>query len=543
MITGVLVTAVFAAPVYTDVKEGKWFYDAVMEAYEKELMFGSDGKFRPNDTMNRAEMVTLISRLAGVDLDGYKVTKKFKDVGMTSWYTPVVCWASDSGLVGGYDDNTFKPTAPVKRQELAKMIVGLIDYLDAFVPDSEDAAEPFKDFSKIQSWAKDYVEALRKTGLVKGDDKGNFNPSKTATRAEVATIAVRLRPYLEGDLTLNQIVAKLKNETCGAHNCLHVEGGYTADLTAENLAADFIGWMGIDADKYSVEVDPEAVVEFANNVYAGAGFGDDAQVDVEFRLTDKETGEATGWNTIKLSIQKYPDGAGAMMPCPDDKVPDQILENLENYFDLDDDGRLKLPLAGGASFTRENISEKILTKVGLDPRCFRVNITDNSTDSFDDAKTLHSGLCHGQVHDEEFCLTITHLPDLAWFEAQEREDALEKASTEEYTWRFWISKDCTTVYDTALPAEAIIPFSGDELTKEALDKVIHDYLTEISSMNNDYVNYEYDFDALVAEHNGGKNSVEVHIAFVQPTAFFTYGNMAGLPDLRHERTYTISFAG
>ncbi len=58
MITGTLAITAFAADaVYSDVKEGKWFYDDVMEAYEKELMFGSDGKFRPNDTMNRAEMV------------------------------------------------------------------------------------------------------------------------------------------------------------------------------------------------------------------------------------------------------------------------------------------------------------------------------------------------------------------------------------------------------------------------------------------------------------------------------------------------------
>ena len=48
---------------YFDVKPDAWFYDAVKKVSDAGLMQGSDGKFRPNDTVTRAEMATILSRL------------------------------------------------------------------------------------------------------------------------------------------------------------------------------------------------------------------------------------------------------------------------------------------------------------------------------------------------------------------------------------------------------------------------------------------------------------------------------------------------
>ena len=543
MITGTLMITTYASDEspYTDVKEGKWFYEAVMEAYDKGLMLGSDGKFRPNATMNRAEMVTLISRLAGVDLNIYPVTKKFKDVGLNNWYSAVVCWASDEGLVGGYEDRTFKPTAPVKRQELAKMIVGLIDYLKATVPDAEDAAEPFKDFSKIQSWAKDYVESLRKTGLVKGDNMGNFNPLKTATRAEVATIAVRLDPFLKGELSVQQHMDKFAEGVCGAHGQYHVTMGYSSEFTAENFEKYIVEWMGLDPTKYAVTVDP-AGVEASLPDYQAEGEGSSVTVDLEIVLKSLETGEESERTPIKFYVTKFPDGVGAMQTCRDDHVQDAILENLDSYFDLDNDGRIKIPLGGGATFTRENISNIVMEKVGLDPRVYALIISDNGANTFDEAKEGHSGICHGQVHDREFTVAIRDLAQYRFLGGEDGEpDSSKKSTTEEYTWRFWFSKDITAVYDSILPANgSTVTFAGSELTKEALDAEIRDFVTSADSMCGDFTVYDYDFDALKAAFDGGAATANVHIKFTIPTEDFTFGNPAELPDTVLERDYTIA---
>ena len=48
---------------YEDVSKNDWYYDAVEKVSEAGMMQGSDGKFRPNDTVTRAEMATILSRL------------------------------------------------------------------------------------------------------------------------------------------------------------------------------------------------------------------------------------------------------------------------------------------------------------------------------------------------------------------------------------------------------------------------------------------------------------------------------------------------
>ena len=55
----------------------------------------------------------------------------------------------------------------------------------------EDTAM-YKDESNIASWAKDAVKRVTDAGLMKGDEKGNFNPKSNLTRQEAAVILDRL---------------------------------------------------------------------------------------------------------------------------------------------------------------------------------------------------------------------------------------------------------------------------------------------------------------------------------------------------------------
>ncbi|MFE3576917.1 S-layer homology domain-containing protein [Lysinibacillus sp. NPDC059133] len=57
----------------------------------------------------------------------------------------------------------------------------------AIVP-AASAATTIKDFDKVSDWAKEDVQALVDAGIISGDEKGNFNPTKSITRAETAKI-------------------------------------------------------------------------------------------------------------------------------------------------------------------------------------------------------------------------------------------------------------------------------------------------------------------------------------------------------------------
>jgi len=196
-IIGVFAAAEEAEMPFTDVGAKKWFYDEVKFVYEAGVMTGkSDTKFEPNANMTRAELVTILFRLAKVEGEGFGEELGFKDTKKNAWYADYVGWAVKEGLVNGYEGNVFKPNAPILRQELAKLVVVFFEYLGVTV-EGEELIDSFADAAKHPKWAAEFIESLRKTGLVGGDTDGNFNPKSTATRAEVATILTRLIPALE----------------------------------------------------------------------------------------------------------------------------------------------------------------------------------------------------------------------------------------------------------------------------------------------------------------------------------------------------------
>ncbi len=176
---------------FKDVAPGDWFYDAVLDVWQRGAMLGQSNEiFAPNKNMTRAELVTLLSRIADADLSAPTVSG-FSDVKGTEWYAACVLWAADAGLVRGYENGTFKAENQITRQELAALFVRLLKYIKLDIVDN-DPADSFADADSISGWAFADVEALRITGLVRGDKNGNFNPKSSSTRAEVATMVSRL---------------------------------------------------------------------------------------------------------------------------------------------------------------------------------------------------------------------------------------------------------------------------------------------------------------------------------------------------------------
>ena len=182
---------------FTDVKSGAWYESAVATAYYNGIMEGKgNGKFEPMAFMTRAELVTVLCRLSRADCSGKGALLDFSDTSPSAWYADYVGWARDTGIVAGYEDNTFRPNAPVKRSELAVFIGRFMSH-KRIRSTNKPLVDSFADAEKIPQWAKTELDKVRKSGLVEGDDKGNFNPSASATRAEIAKIAVNLFSLVE----------------------------------------------------------------------------------------------------------------------------------------------------------------------------------------------------------------------------------------------------------------------------------------------------------------------------------------------------------
>jgi hypothetical protein len=92
--------------------------------------------------------------------------------------------AVEQGLLNGFPDGRFDPKKSLSRQELAVILSKALHLL----PESA-AAPSFSDTT--QTWASPYIEAVRKAGLMGGDDGNAFRPNDPVTHEELAAVFVR----------------------------------------------------------------------------------------------------------------------------------------------------------------------------------------------------------------------------------------------------------------------------------------------------------------------------------------------------------------
>ncbi len=166
------------------------------------LLGYEDGTVRPNGSISRAEVATVLFRLLKDDVRAQNLTKDnaYSDVSGTAWYAAAVSTLSKMGVISGYPDGTFRPNAPITRAEFAAMIA-------RFDETAKSADTPFIDISG--HWAENAIGKAYGNGWVEGSSKTVFCPESNLTRAETATLLNRVLhrlPEKESDLLANQIV-------------------------------------------------------------------------------------------------------------------------------------------------------------------------------------------------------------------------------------------------------------------------------------------------------------------------------------------------
>ena len=165
------------------------------------LLGYEDGTVRPNGSISRAEVATVLFRLLKDDVRTQNLTKDnaYSDVPDTAWYSTAVSTLSKMGVISGYPDGTFRPNAPITRAEFAAMIA-------RFDETATSADTPFTDISG--HWAENAIGKAYGNGWVEGSSKTVFCPESNLTRAETATLLNRVLhrlPEKESDLLANQI--------------------------------------------------------------------------------------------------------------------------------------------------------------------------------------------------------------------------------------------------------------------------------------------------------------------------------------------------
>lgn len=174
---------------FTDI-EGHWAEEVITLFYERGVIQGKTStSFGPNDSMTRAELLKVALLAAGYDPDASESTSAFSDVSEDDWFMPYVAYAYKNGFIEGYSDGRFKPNDSINRAEALTILLRVAG-ADVDALGSGQDQEEFSDVSK-EDWFYTYITYARNNGIVEGYTDGSFGPANQVTRAEFVTMAGR----------------------------------------------------------------------------------------------------------------------------------------------------------------------------------------------------------------------------------------------------------------------------------------------------------------------------------------------------------------
>lgn len=173
---------------FVDVKQNQWYHEAIDYVVAAGLMNGMDAThFEPNSNMTRAQLVMVLYRISG-EPTVENAEHPFQDVAENAWYADAVAWAYHEGVVNGISATRFAPDSSITREQLVTI---LYRFCAAEAVD-EDCLSAFRDAHRISDYAKDAMNWAVSTGLIAGTSETTLSPLGNATRAQIATILMRL---------------------------------------------------------------------------------------------------------------------------------------------------------------------------------------------------------------------------------------------------------------------------------------------------------------------------------------------------------------
>jgi hypothetical protein len=184
--SGLITASAAAISTFKDVKTTAWYCSYISRLAELKITSGySDGTYKPNCSVTRAEFLTFLCKAAGhqpakggsfIDTDKH-------------WASGYIAIALSNGIVDIPADKRFKPGVAITRLEAVEMLCRALNIA------KDTTTNPYKDVSAA---ASGYTGAAYTNYLMQGSQEKNgryFKPSGKLTRAEAAAIIVNAYEY------------------------------------------------------------------------------------------------------------------------------------------------------------------------------------------------------------------------------------------------------------------------------------------------------------------------------------------------------------
>ena len=152
---------------FADVPSGSWYYDDVAYVYDTGLMTGLTATaFGPNLSTTRGMIVTILWRMENEP--AAKHGCPFADVRRGSYYEQAIAWASENGIVTGFDASTFAPDRAITREQLAAILFRFAAYRGMDAVTLRENLSSFQDQAAISAYAVSALNWAVGEGLMQG---------------------------------------------------------------------------------------------------------------------------------------------------------------------------------------------------------------------------------------------------------------------------------------------------------------------------------------------------------------------------------------
>lgn len=176
---------------FGDTFANAWYHNGVHYCIDNGLMGGyGNGMFGPNDKISRAQIVTILWRIAGSPTVNYSMN--FTDILEGSWYGEAVRWATSVGVASGYGEGKFGPDDSITREQFAAMLYRFAKLQGKDTSMGENnTLNGFTDVGEISGYAKTAMQWANGLEIISGTDNSTLMPKGNATRAQAACMIQR----------------------------------------------------------------------------------------------------------------------------------------------------------------------------------------------------------------------------------------------------------------------------------------------------------------------------------------------------------------
>ena len=187
--------------------DGHFAKDAILRLYEMGAIqnydcVAKDGEifYSPDENLTRGEFAKLLSLWLGLDAYDYLEGESF-EAGTPEDKLPYIRAVIAAGLMSGTGTENgvtvFRANDTITRQEVCKVIGGIISGTDSGTNDGDSTKTAFTDEKSIADWAKEGVSRCAAAGIISGYEDKTIRPGKAVTRGELAVMLGRTDTFME----------------------------------------------------------------------------------------------------------------------------------------------------------------------------------------------------------------------------------------------------------------------------------------------------------------------------------------------------------